>query len=402
MKRIWAIPAILVLLLMLGACGLSRADRDVESAIVRADSLMESRPDSALAILTAIDHSAIRSDALRARYALGLYHARFKNYEETADDSLITFAANYYDGRRGCRREQMLSHYFQARAMYAAGRYPAATYMAMLAADEAAGQNAPAWEARANDLLAELCHSTYNIYEDTLYCRKAAELYLKVDSVRNYQCSMIELARAYDNCGTPLQGKHILESIKPPIAAQDSSMQYYYWGTMAGLLMSEHDYDAAAAALDSMKSYSDSWNIYPEYYGYMVDIALQSGQSSSVDSIYNEITDNFDASELETDPDLLRIRYKLKKEQGDFRTALSIYENLTRTGTAVMRRSLMQSSLVAQRDYAEAQGKASDAKVHYTRVVFLAVILVLIAITAVAFMIVRNRFISKNVNTTSF
>lgn len=394
MKRM-SVILLPLLMLLAGACGLSRGDRDVESALVRADAVMETYPDSALAILDSIAPDAIRSDALRARYAVGLYHARFKNYEETSDDSLIALAVNYYDGRHGCRRELMLAHYFQARAMYNAGRYSAATYTAMLGADEAAALALPVWEARVNDLLAELCHSTYNIYEDTLYCRKAAGLYLAADSIRNYQCSMIELARAYDDCDKPLQGRQVLESINPRIAKSDSVMQYYYFGTLAGLFMSEHDYDAAHVALDSMKTYSDRWKQYPDYYEYMIDLAQQSGHFALSDSLYNELKEIFDASEWETSSALLKIRYKVSKENGDLDQALSSYEKLTHAGTSVMRQALMQSSLVAQRDYAEAQEKAADAQVRYTRMIFLSVILVLIAIAIVVCISVRNRFNSK-------
>ena len=65
-------------------------------ALDAADSLIESRPDSALAILSAINPAQLHSRPLAARYAVLMSMALDKNYIDTADFTVIQPAIDYY------------------------------------------------------------------------------------------------------------------------------------------------------------------------------------------------------------------------------------------------------------------------------------------------------------------
>lgn len=104
---LYLIGATVVLLL----CGCHRRDSAWQTLDV-AESIMESHPDSALALLTAIDGRALTGET-QARHALLLSHAYNKNYIDETDDSLISIAVNYYDSTNDLRN-QMRSHYFLA------------------------------------------------------------------------------------------------------------------------------------------------------------------------------------------------------------------------------------------------------------------------------------------------
>ena len=65
-------------------------------ALDAADSLIESRPDSALAILSAINPAELHSRPLAARYAVLMSMALDKNYIDTADFTVIQPAIDYY------------------------------------------------------------------------------------------------------------------------------------------------------------------------------------------------------------------------------------------------------------------------------------------------------------------
>lgn len=65
-----------------------------------ADTLMETRPDSALTILESISSPQKLSSADRAFYALLLTQARHKNYITLDDDSLIKTAVEYYGDKK--------------------------------------------------------------------------------------------------------------------------------------------------------------------------------------------------------------------------------------------------------------------------------------------------------------
>lgn len=79
--------------------------------LILADSLMQSRPDSALCILQGISMDKFATQADSAYYVLLLTQARDKNYVVQTDDSLIRYAVAYYDKTNDVRM-QAKAHYY--------------------------------------------------------------------------------------------------------------------------------------------------------------------------------------------------------------------------------------------------------------------------------------------------
>ena len=79
--------------------------------LILADSLMQSRSDSALCILQGISMDKFATQADSACYALLLTQARDKNYVEQTDDTLIRYAVAYYDKTNDVRM-QAKAHYY--------------------------------------------------------------------------------------------------------------------------------------------------------------------------------------------------------------------------------------------------------------------------------------------------
>lgn len=69
---------------------------EADTALDAADALIESRPDSALAILSAIDPASLAGESRAARYALLMSMALDKNYIDTSDFAVIQPAIDYY------------------------------------------------------------------------------------------------------------------------------------------------------------------------------------------------------------------------------------------------------------------------------------------------------------------
>lgn len=82
-----------ILLLLIAAC---TNQTDYNDLLVRADSLMLSKPDSALNILQNIDIKQFNSKADTAYYAVLITQAKYKNYIKLTSDSLIQEAISYY------------------------------------------------------------------------------------------------------------------------------------------------------------------------------------------------------------------------------------------------------------------------------------------------------------------
>ncbi|MDE7095935.1 MAG: hypothetical protein K2O47_00390, partial [Muribaculaceae bacterium] len=82
----------LVIIAISGGC----TGHHIDPRLTEADAKMEDHPDSAMIILDRYEISPETSDLDRAMYGLLLTHARYKNFIDETDDSLISCSANYF------------------------------------------------------------------------------------------------------------------------------------------------------------------------------------------------------------------------------------------------------------------------------------------------------------------
>ena len=114
---------ILALALLLVGC---HSDPRQVELIDRAEAVMDSLPETAIALLDSVDsHRLVRAD--NARYALLRSQALDKNFIDITNDSLINIAVDYYTHSRNNLRYRGMAHYYKARVLYNAGDYEQAT-----------------------------------------------------------------------------------------------------------------------------------------------------------------------------------------------------------------------------------------------------------------------------------
>ena len=104
---------------LLTITGCSRPDRPARSdrsdgRLDLADNLMESRPDSALTVLSSIDTTNLADDGEKARYALLMSMALDKNYIDTTNFDILQPAIDYYP-THGTPDEKLRTFYYQGR-----------------------------------------------------------------------------------------------------------------------------------------------------------------------------------------------------------------------------------------------------------------------------------------------
>ena len=85
---------------------------EVYRLLTDVDSYIESRPDSALAVLEGIDKAELTTNELEAKYALLMSMALDKNYIDLQSDSVIAPAVRYYENH-GTPDERLLTHYYR-------------------------------------------------------------------------------------------------------------------------------------------------------------------------------------------------------------------------------------------------------------------------------------------------
>ena len=82
-----------------------------------AESLMNTKPDSSLAVLDGIPTSDIKGKETSARYALLKSMALDKNYIDTTTFDVLQLAIDYYI-KNGSPNEQLRTYYYQGRIYY--------------------------------------------------------------------------------------------------------------------------------------------------------------------------------------------------------------------------------------------------------------------------------------------
>lgn len=108
-RKLFYVAIWLIGFLSLASCG-PQYNHDMR--LVRADSLMNEHPDSALLILENIDPLHLKNKANHAYYALLLTQARDKNFVVQTDDSLIQTAVRYYDGIKDNKMQAKAYYYW--------------------------------------------------------------------------------------------------------------------------------------------------------------------------------------------------------------------------------------------------------------------------------------------------
>ena len=117
------LPQFIIAILLLSLTAFSSCTPSrVGEAMRRADSLMTSAPDSALALLDSIDPATLRTDAARARHAVLLTRARHLAYVPVYDDSLIAIGTDYY-ATHGTHAEKAEAFYMSSVVNHYNNRY---------------------------------------------------------------------------------------------------------------------------------------------------------------------------------------------------------------------------------------------------------------------------------------
>ncbi len=80
----------------------------------KAEELMNSRPDSALTVLSSIEKTSLGDDEEKARYALLMSMALDKNYIDTTSFDVLQPAIDYYL-EKGTPDERLRTLYYQGR-----------------------------------------------------------------------------------------------------------------------------------------------------------------------------------------------------------------------------------------------------------------------------------------------
>ena len=231
-------------LLLLAACT-NTAPRTKHSALAKADSLMHTHPDSALALLQSISADSLTDDANRAYHALLLSQALDKNYIDKTDDSLINIAVTYY-ADKPVTTQQMLAHYYHARIKQNAKAYPEALYSALHAEAAALQLNDHYHLGLIYRLMMECYNRVYNTEKELEYAQLSYEHFALSEHERYTKFAQLDLAKAYTSNRKMDQSIEILKPLlKITEEKNDSTLLSRILASYSNALMCLNEYAMA-------------------------------------------------------------------------------------------------------------------------------------------------------------
>ena len=251
MKNISLFLAIL-LCLQLGSC---RQSTDTASVLVEAETLMNERPDSALTLLKSIPSPEQLTGLAQARYALLYSQALDKNYIDTANDSLIQIAVNYYKDRDDAK-SKFYAYYYLGRVHVNGNRLDQATLAFMNAEQEV--------EALGDDYAAGLLYRQMGyIYREYYDFPKALECYQQA-------------THYFERAGKP---QHKLWGMLSQSAVYDTMGQ------------KEKAYDILCDILSEAKQRGET-SLIKYSLGDLIMLCTEMGRHADAVSFYQEFTEN--------------------------------------------------------------------------------------------------------------
>ncbi len=226
---------------------------DVDARILRAEALVDSFPDSALAIMRTVDSTRLRGERERAMYALTLTRAEDRNYIDRTDDSLIAIAVRYFD-RHDDPRRRMLSYFYHGSILFAAKHYPEAALAynhALWIADELDDNF---WKGRCAAELSNVYLKTYRSSDCLEYAKKSLSYLNKTEETTFRNFAFVTLAGAYLNDSQYREAVEIcrqgLDSIK---GSSDEWMIHLLQRVNTKSLYGLHEYDKVIDSASGMR-----------------------------------------------------------------------------------------------------------------------------------------------------
>lgn len=356
------IPAILTgMLLLLAAC---RPD-PVRRQLLAADAIIETAPDSALAILSRISPARLAAspEANRPLHALLLTQAQTKCGITITSDSLISIALRAYGSEGSDPDLRKRAHFYAADIAYNSGDLRRSMRHALTARDISIRLSDPYWTAKSAEVIADIFNASYNNPQAELYSREAADNYLRAGRIRNHRYALCDLATELTNQGKYPLALNLFDSIvnaeSQEIVPDSALIQYAIEASLPAMYHSG-EYDRLNKAINQCYGKElDNWsgtNVTLAQY----EIAMSRGnmgKASEALEYASSISDDRRQSYI-----LLYNAFKHDIATQHFEDAAVIADSLIRLQSNIFLSVIYNSIEAEQRDYYQQESEKEKLK----------------------------------------
>lgn len=327
-----------------------QGDRDVDNALLCADEMMEKMPDLALKVMESIDPKRVYGGSQRARYALLLTQARYKNFIDETDDSLISVAVRHYR-RKNDHRALANACFHKARILENAGNDNRSLELALDAEQAAIKADDNLWLARIYELMADLYEANYNIPEALKYRKLAVSYYQKCNNTQNCDWALVDLAITYNEMHDSISNRRcilLLDSIRD-VCINAGYSDHFWHQCYISYISAFYRLGQNEKAIEKFRELERLYpnQIFPsQVYAYIsrcfVDLDLDSAK------VYYEKSLSAPSQNILSEQLAL---YSIYRKQNNFREALSINLKISAIQDSIAMSQARQSLSVERSNY---------------------------------------------------
>lgn len=279
---------------------------------------MQTKPDSALAILDSINPSTLKGDEEAARYALLKSMALDKNYIDTTNFDVLQPAIDYYL-KNGSADERLRTLYYQGRIYMNRSDYDMAMQSFLKARtlqNEYSDTLTYAHVLVAQSVLNFMSHQMEDFVSNNL---QAADLYGKINNVRYRQLSLIKSLDGSNALGN----KQLADSLLPIV----DSLAAYVPESTEEILFIRQNYSfifesekVIEASLDTLPDYSTMSDASK------VNVTVGYLKLNQPEKAYNVLQLIDTCSEIGKSMKYLQLRPEILEANGKYKEALTAYK----------------------------------------------------------------------------
>ena len=354
------------------------------SILSEAEKVMTEYPDSTLKLLQSIPNPEGLTGKAQADYALLYSQALDKNYIDTANDSLIQIAVNYYKNRSDVKAK-FYAYYYLGRVYVNGNQYDKATLAFINAEQEV--------EALSDDYAAGLLYrqmaDIYRRYYDftkALECyQRATGYYEQAGKHQHKLWGLLSQSAVYDAMGEKHKSYNLLCNVKDE-AKKIGNTQYVRY-CLGDLIMLCIRMGESVEALNFYKEFVNNYSIdglNPVFYA---NLALLQAREKNNELALSYLKKAWNLSESVNDSiNLHHLSSQIYLLQNNDSQAYSELENCVVLQNKEMLKALRQPVLTIQKDFLETELAHKQYRIKMERLVYTlaGIIVILVAVLVVS------------------
>ena len=381
--------SLVISVIVLSAC-IGCADN--RSILRQAESMMIEQPDSALEFLYKIDIHSFKSKHSRAKYALLLSQALDKNYIDKTDFDILQPAIDYYE-THGPVAEKFLAFYYQGRIQSNSGDY----VQAMLSYTRAEGLIPHISDNYSIGLLYAQMGFIYGIlydYPKSLEAYQKAYLYYQyVGKTALQYYTKLDIGRLYLQMNQNRAAEqNLIEVLQWGYENQNVSITRSSYGMLNMLYEAIGDYEALQTLNEGKYAeFLENELVVFRSKAYLYAISHNRQRAR----LYLDMA--WEKARVQQDTiNLLMKEYQINKELEDYQLALDFHEKVFHIQDSIVRHTLQQPVLSAQKDYFKSQSEYNALKLKHNRQIQIVIIVIAFLVVIGISIFARQRMIAKN------